>query len=505
MPCGRQHIPKKYSKTLSRKPAALLDCEYVHEEFISDLYGRLQQSEICFGFLTGAFTRDSGRHKRFSYAASRINRCRAKNPVFFVPVTALKRAYRVIPARKNFTFKVFVDLEGSRSSFVYYCCMPNLSLLASIGFLSFITLFLLGCTAPVVSEPGTANSSSSGIFTQSSPVTYAWTRTEIATGLSIPWDIAVDRDGSLFVTERSGTILKITTDGSNNVVAAVQNVVMQGESGLTGLTLDPDFTSNHYIYVCYSYAEDGQINNRISRFTLTDRGAVDEKILIDALPGGSRHNGARLRFGPDGKLWVLTGDAGGNGMIAQDPQSLGGKVLRVNADGSVPADNPIPGSLVYSLGHRNPQGLAWNASDALFVSEHGNSAHDEINRIMPNANYGWPLDQYCEAEHGTPPVFCAGTTTWAPSGLAFLPSSSLHGLPDSFFVANLRGSTLMRLEERNGQLLPAETVIDGIGRLRAVTAAPDGSLYVSTSNRDGRGTVRDGDDKILKLTLAPVQ
>ncbi len=366
-----------------------------------------------------------------------------------------------------------------------------------------ITVVLSGCREIELPAPPSApgSSSSAALSTNSTQSNtsgqYTWTQTEVATGLNIPWDIAIEPDGSLLVTERPGTIRRIGKDGSNTVIATVPNVTMQGESGLTGLTLDPDFASNGYLYVCYSYLSGGAIQNRVSRFTLADRGVLDENILLDALPGGSRHNGARLRFGRDGKLWVLTGDAGGDGMIAQDVESLGGKVLRMNADGSVPSDNPIAGSLVYSLGHRNPQGLAWDDSGALYVSEHGNSAHDEINRIEPKANYGWPLDQYCEAEHGTPPVFCAGTTTWAPSGLAYASSS--------FFVANLKGSTLMRLEHRGGQLVPAETVIDGIGRLRAVTAAPDGSLYVSTSNRDGRGTVRTGDDRILRLTRTPVQ
>lgn len=349
---------------------------------------------------------------------------------------------------------------------------------------------------PRSSAPRASSSRASSVHSSSirKPVA-TWDITTVATNLDTPWDIAIASDGALYVTERHGSLKRIETDGRVTDLGRVPNVVEQSESGLTGIALDPAFGRNRWIYLAYSYRDSG-IKNRVSRFTLADDRMSDERILVDGLSGGPIHNGGRLRFGPDGKLWILTGD-GGNASTAQDRESLGGKVLRINADGSIPSDNPFLDSPVYSLGHRNPQGLAWTDSGTLYVSEHGNSAHDEINRIEREGNYGWPLDTRCGGSHGTGPVFCTGTQTWAPSGLAFLPA--IADLSPSFFLATLRGSTLRRLEERNGQLVPVETVIDGIGRLRAVTTAPDGSLYVSTSNRDGRGQIRSGDDRILRI------
>ena len=269
-----------------------------------------------------------------------------------------------------------------------------------------------------------------------------------------------------------------------------------------GMVLDPDFLTNHYIYVMYSYLEDGNMYNQVVRLLEQDNKAAIDRVLIDHIPGGRTHNGGRIKIGPDQKLYITTGDAGVAG-FAQDVNSLAGKILRINLDGSIPEDNPFEGSPVYSFGHRNPQGLAWNSENVLFASEHGQTAHDEINIIIPGANYGWPIVQGNEdtnqIEDVQKPLIESGNETWAPAGIAFADNGPWNG---RLLVSNLRGEELLSMTLNGGQY--ASDSIRGMaekpyGRLREAVQARDGSVYLTTSNRDRRRIPFPNDDKIIRL------
>lgn len=323
-----------------------------------------------------------------------------------------------------------------------------------------------------------------------------------ATELVIPWDIAFDQAGNMYVTERPGNLTVFNNVGERIDSIKMDQVSSVGESGLTGLALDPNFTTNQQLYLYYSYRHSGNLLNRVSRFNYQKGLLSEEKIIVDALPGGSIHNGGRLRFGPDGKLYVPTGDAA-RPSTAQDKASLGGKILRINSDSTIPSDNPFPNSPIFTLGHRNPQGLAWHPlTEGLISTEHGETAHDELNLIKSGQNYGWPEEQLCDSDNPafTNPIICSGADTFAPSGIAAY-GTEKWPLRYSFFFAGLRGNLLERFEFIEGKVASRETIIKGdYGRLRAVTVGPDGSIYVSTSNKDGRSKANDGDDKILKVT-----
>lgn len=330
---------------------------------------------------------------------------------------------------------------------------------------------------------------------------YDWEITEVAKNLEVPWDLALLPDGRILLTERAGKVKMADQSGQVKTIANFEQVSSVGESGMTGLALHPNFLSNSYVYIYYTYRSSGSIFNRVSRFILKADQLSDEVILIDHLPGGSIHNGGRMRFGPDKQLWILTGD-GARPSLAQDKNSLAGKVLRVNGDGLVPDDNPTKGSPVYSFGHRNPQGLDWHPlTEELVATEHGETAHDEINIIRPHGNYGWPEIKRCFGSSNlVEPILCSNDETWAPSGGAFLGTKIWH-FRNSFFFAGLRGQLLERVDIVDGKVVKRETVIKNkYGRLRAVLADGQGNLYVSTSNLDGRGQPQPDDDKILKLT-----
>lgn len=329
---------------------------------------------------------------------------------------------------------------------------------------------------------------------------YDWEISEFITELEVPWDMAFTPDGNLFITERPGSVKLRLTDGTIKTIAQLPQVSAVGESGLTGITLHPQFDHNKFVYLYYTYRNEGTILNRVSRYTFQNDQLTHETYIVNNLRGGSIHNGGRLRFGPDKKLWVLTGDAA-RPNLAQDATALEGKVLRMNEDGTVPEDNPTKGSLVYSLGHRNPQGLAWHPlTEELIVSSHGETAHDELNLIVPNGNYGWPIEKRCnEQAPFLPPLLCSDEETWAPSGISFW-GTDIWRFRYSLFFAGLRSGKLQRIEIIDSKVAQQETIIDGkYGRLRGLVKGPDGALYVSTSNKDGRGKPQPGDDKILRI------
>ena len=317
-------------------------------------------------------------------------------------------------------------------------------------------------------------------------------------GLEIPWALAFAPDGRLFVTERPGRIRVVREGRLVTSPVASLNVLARGEGGLMGLAVDPAFAQTPRLYVCYTAAKAGRAINRLSVLTLLEGQAPAEQVLIDDMPGASVHDGCRVKFGPDGKLYVTMGDAA-QPLLAQDPDSPAGKILRLNADGSVPGDNPFAGSPVYTLGHRNPQGLAWDRAGRLWSSEHGPSGlpccHDEINLIRPGRNYGWPTTYgTSEDKRFEDPVTESGRfTTWAPSGIA------VRG--DELFVTALRGQRLLRFRiQADGSLAAAPALFERTyGRLREVVVGPDGALYVTTNNRDGRGGPTPEDDRILRV------
>lgn len=316
----------------------------------------------------------------------------------------------------------------------------------------------------------------------------------LAQNLDVPWAIDIAEDGRLFFTERTGRIMAIDKNGSllSDPVAFI-NVMQNGESGLLGLALHPNFTENHLLYVYHTYSNDSAVLNKVLMLTEDDNKIVESKVIIDNIPAADRNDGGRIKFGPDGKLYIATGDAR-QPELAQDAGSLAGKILRLNSDGSIPEDNPFEGSPVYSYGHRNIQGLAWHPlTGDLYASEHGPEGNDEINLIKPGSNYGWPIED-CNAEKFEKPILCFNPAV-APAGMTFAVLDNL-GYQNDILLANLKAQHI-RLVDLESDV--ESNVLTGFGRIRDIVEAADGSLYVATSNRDGRAVPSQNDDKILRI------
>lgn len=322
----------------------------------------------------------------------------------------------------------------------------------------------------------------------------------VASGLNVPWALAMDKQGDIYFTERNGTIRviengKLYEEPLYTFEAPFSNV---GEGGLMGIALDDNFAENNYIYVMYTYRDQGRLYNQVARLKKTDHTLLFDQTLIDRIPAARTHNGGRIKVGPDQKLYITTGDAEAS-ELAQDLKSLAGKILRINLDGSIPEDNPIAGSPIYSYGFRNPQGLAWDANGVLYGSDHGASAHDKINIIVPGGNYGWPAMQ----ANTQLPLIQSEEATWAPSGMDFAEEGPWNG---KLLVANLRGEQLLVItidesEDGTKEAFAEAWLNKQYGRLRDVIRGLDGTIYIATNNRDGRGNPRYMDDKILRLRL----
>ena len=328
----------------------------------------------------------------------------------------------------------------------------------------------------------------------------------VADGLSVPWALAFAPNGDLYFTERGGRVSVLR--GETIQVLAELPVETTAEGGLLGIALSPRFQPEPDIYLYYTYRDSTGMWNRVVKTREGSRNLAPEVIVIDKIPAGSIHDGGRIKFGPDGKLYVTCGE-GGVGDRAQDPSSLGGKILRLNGDGSIPADNPLDDSSVWSLGHRNPQGLAWSESGALYASEHGPSgergafAHDEVNLITPGSNYGWPIIAgYSDDVNYLSPLYSTESETWAPSGCTFVTSDRYPGWKGGLLVACLRGKgvRVIKLNAAGDQVESIATILTNYGRVREVVEGPDGYIYFTTSNRDGRGVPLSDDDKILRIT-----
>lgn len=317
----------------------------------------------------------------------------------------------------------------------------------------------------------------------------------VAKSLVVPWSIDFLPDGRIIFTERGGRVNVIAED----VVTVAEIVVATvGEGGLLGIAVDPEFDENSFVYLYYTYTDNGQLLNKVVRFQMTGLELINETVILDKIPGARFHNGGRIKFGPKGKLYITTGDASEQ-MFAQDVNSLAGKILRINKDGSIPEDNPF-GNEVYSYGHRNPQGLAWHpVSGELYSTEHGATRNDEVNIIKPGGNYGWPVVE-CEGGEGyEAPLVCFGQDTVAPSGATFYSGDRLLGKNNLFF-ASLRGRHLHRIAfaEDYRTVLEHGILLDEYGRIRDVVEY-SGYLYLATNNRDGRGIPKVGDDKIIRI------
>ncbi|CAG9621683.1 PQQ-dependent sugar dehydrogenase [Sutcliffiella rhizosphaerae] len=314
----------------------------------------------------------------------------------------------------------------------------------------------------------------------------------LAIELQIPWSIAKAGE-TIFISERQGTIVKVEEDGTEtrNDVQVNEPVLAYGEGGFLGLALHPDFNNTKLAFAYHTYGTEQNVRNRIIQIRYNEEdGWKEENVLLDDIPGAIHHNGGRLMVGPDNKLYATVGDVNVP-ESAQDQDSLSGSILRLNLDGTVPEDNPFSNSYVYSYGHRNPQGIAWEPeTKVMYASEHGPSAHDEINIIEPGKNYGWPViigDE--EAEGMEVPLFHSYEQTWAPSGMVFN--------NEKLYVANLRGEAI-----RGFDLTDMEESIfwEGNGRIRDIFL--DGNqLYFVTNNTDGRGNPSPDDDQLILVTI----
>lgn len=333
----------------------------------------------------------------------------------------------------------------------------------------------------------------------------------VAGNLQVPWAIAFAPDGRLFFTERPGRV-RVIENGRLRAepLASIPDVEPSGESGLMDLSLHPQFATNHLLYLTYAYRGEGQLV-RVVRFRETGTALTDRKVIIENIPAAQYHAGCRARFGPDGKLYVTTGDATER-QLAQQLNSLAGKTLRLNDDGSVPADNPFVGREgvrpeIWSYGHRNAQGIDWQpGTDLQFQTEHGPSGFDgpgggdEVNIVERGKNYGWPTIHHTQAQAGMESPLLEYTPAVAPASGMFYRGSAFPQFRGNFFFGGLRGETIIRVVLDGRRVVSQEHLLEKkYGRIRALVEGPDGAIYFSTSNRDGRGTPADNDDRILRL------
>jgi glucose/arabinose dehydrogenase len=317
----------------------------------------------------------------------------------------------------------------------------------------------------------------------------------LAENLDKPRGIAIS-DNRIFVTEKDGLIRVIENNTLLESPLAVFRTADVFDGGLLGITLHPDFSNNHYIYVFLTYDEDGNLWNKILKITESENKLQDAQTIFDKIPGSSFTNGGFIKFGPDKKLYVGTGTISDASHLPQDLDSLSGKILRLNDDGTIPNDNPFPDSPVYSFGHRNPQGITWDDHDNLYVAEIGPEKNDEINLILAGKNYGWP-EQQCSGNANFEKAILCYDPSIEPGGIVFYSGDKLD-FEFPFILASMNTANLYQLDFDEG-LSSQKSILSGIGRVRDVIQGPDGSLYVITSNTDGKGFPDRTDDKLLRI------
>ena len=347
---------------------------------------------------------------------------------------------------------------------------------------SFSTLVLTSGTDPIPLPEPTVNSKNDFVSI-------------LGENLDKPRAIAV-ADDRIFVTEKDGFV-RVVQDGVllESPLAAFRAAdVFDG--GLLGIATHPNFSKNHFLYVFLTYEEDGNLWNKVLRITEHENKLKDAETIFDKIPGSSFTNGGFIKFGPDDKIYVGTGTVSDSSHIPQDLDSLSGKILRLNDDGTIPDDNPFPDSPVYSLGHRNPQGMTWDNNGNMFVAEFGPEKNDEINQIISGKNYGWP-EQECSGNDKFEDAILCYDPSIEPGGILFYSGDSIE-FEFPFIMASMRAANLYQVDFEEG-LSSQKSILSGIGRVRDVVQGNDGSLYVITSNTDGKGFPDAMDDKLLRI------
>ncbi|HEY6806453.1 MAG TPA: PQQ-dependent sugar dehydrogenase [Pyrinomonadaceae bacterium] len=366
-----------------------------------------------------------------------------------------------------------------------------------------LVTFAFACSHPPV---GAGN----GEVEQSSQSSVNFRVEKVIGGLEVPWSIVWTPDGRMIFTERTGRV-RVYENGKlrEKPLFVVPDVEPSGESGLMSVALHPQFATNHFLYLSYAYGGNGVLV-RVVRYREAPEGLIDPKVIIENIPAAQFHAGCRLRFGPDGKLYITTGDATQR-ELAQQLNSLAGKTLRLNDDGTVPSDNPFVGQAnarpeIWTYGHRNSQGMDWQPdSNLMFQTEHGPSGFDgpgggdEVNIVEKGKNYGWPLIHHKDTRAGLESPLLEYTPACAPASGMFYRGAKFPAFKGNFFFGCLRGEGLMRIVLNGRTVVSQEKLITKYGRIRDVAEGPDGYLYFSTSNRDGRGKPTDDDDRIIRL------
>jgi aldose sugar dehydrogenase len=345
-------------------------------------------------------------------------------------------------------------------------------------------------------SPGaTASSPTPALAAPKAAAASATVQRVLARNISVPWGIAFLPNGNALVSGRdTGRILRVSAAGGKKRIGTVPGVVSNGssggEAGLLGLAVSPGFSSNHWLYAYLSTRSD----NRVVRMKYRSGSLGKTHVILKGIPTGLHHNGGRIAFGPDHLLYVTTGESG-NGALAQRKSSLGGKILRMTATGHVPSGNPF-NSLVYSYGHRNIEGLAWDSAGRLWATEFGDHAWDELNLILPGHNYGWPATEGRTSHAGyTSPKAQWHTDNAGPSGIAIINNVA--------WIGGVTGHRLWRVQLSGTSVASKHAFLIGkYGRLRTAAAAPDGSLWLTTSNTDHRATPGRHDDRIFRLKVS---